>query len=120
MSGSSADGSRSNQMRAEPTRWMVRGQTVGMGAADGPTDPAPEVRVGGQQEQEWPGSSSLATDCVLNLVRLADRMLGYGLAITAGHGVRSVGAFNVLTILHGADGPLLPSTIAARMIVTRG
>jgi DNA-binding MarR family transcriptional regulator len=93
---------------------------MGMGAAGAGPDPTPEVRVGSQQEQDWPGSSSLATDCVLNLVRLADRMLGYGLAITGEHGVHSVGAFNVLTILHGESGPLLPSTIASRMIVTRG
>ena len=34
-------------------------------------------------------------------------------------GFPSLGAFNALTILDGADGPLTPSQIAERMFVTR-
>lgn len=82
--------------------------------------PHPDIGVGPGQEIEWPGSSSLATDCVLNLISLAQRMLTFGLLVAKEHGVPSIGAFNVMTILHGERGPLLPSTIAERMIITRG
>ncbi len=80
----------------------------------------PDIRVGPDQEVEWPGSSALATACVLNLVNLSDRITAFGLAIVRAHGVPSIAAFNVLTILHGEGGALPPSTIADRMIVTRG
>lgn len=82
--------------------------------------PAPAIQVGSRQEREWPGSSALATDCVLNLVNFASRVLAYGLEHVVVRGVPSVAAFNVLTILQGEGGPLLPSMIAERMIVTRG
>lgn len=80
----------------------------------------PDVVVGPEQEREWPGSSALATACALNLVSLANRMVAYGLRIARDRGVPSVAAFNVLTILHGEGGPLPPSTIAERMILSRG
>jgi len=82
--------------------------------------PCMSIEVGQAQEHEWPGSSAGATACALNVVSLSSRILAYGMTIVRTHGISSVGAFNVLTILHGADGPLAPSTIADRMIVTRG
>jgi DNA-binding MarR family transcriptional regulator len=36
-----------------------------------------------------------------------------------GYGVPSMGAFNVLTIVGGARGPIAPSVVAARMVVSR-
>ncbi|HEY7281629.1 MAG TPA: MarR family transcriptional regulator [Actinomycetota bacterium] len=82
--------------------------------------PRPEISVGAQQEDEFPDSSALATDCVLNMFNLTSRMEAYGMAIARAHGVTSIAAFNVLTILFGEGGPLPPSTIAERMIVSRG
>jgi DNA-binding MarR family transcriptional regulator len=35
------------------------------------------------------------------------------------HGITSMGAFNVLTVLHGERSPLPPSVIAERMMVSR-
>jgi DNA-binding MarR family transcriptional regulator len=57
---------------------------------------------------------------VLNLVGLSNRIEAYGLAVIREEGIPSAAAFNVLTILQGEGGALLPSTIAERMIVTRG
>jgi DNA-binding MarR family transcriptional regulator len=82
--------------------------------------PRPEISVGGEQEQEFPDSSTLATDCVLNMFNLTLRMEAYGMSIARAHGITSLAAFNVLTILYGEGAPLPPSTIAARMIVSRG
>jgi DNA-binding MarR family transcriptional regulator len=80
----------------------------------------PVIRVGPEQELEWPGSSASATACVLNLVHVSNRIEAYGLAVIREQNVPSAAAFNVLTILQGERGPLLPSAIAERMIVTRG
>jgi DNA-binding MarR family transcriptional regulator len=106
---------------------MVWTQTISMSLSStasketrGRRVPRPDIEVGAGQEREWPGSSALATDCVLNFVSLANRILAYGVRIAIGRGIPSVAAFNVLTILHGEGGPLLPSTIAERMVVTRG
>jgi DNA-binding MarR family transcriptional regulator len=82
--------------------------------------PKPDIVVGPEQEVEWPGSSALATGCVLNLVSLADRIMAFGLVEVTSRGIPSVAGFNVLTILHGEGGPLAPSVIAERMILTRG
>jgi DNA-binding MarR family transcriptional regulator len=82
--------------------------------------PQPLIRVGEAQEREWPGSSALATACVLNLANVAIRVMAYGLERVRAEGIPSVAAFNVLTILDGEGGPLSPSTIADRMILTRG
>jgi DNA-binding MarR family transcriptional regulator len=80
----------------------------------------PVVRLEDDFEQQWPGASTLATECVLNMGFLVTRMLAYGQSIAREHGIPSATAFNVLTILRGAEGPLPPSVIADRMIVTRG
>jgi DNA-binding MarR family transcriptional regulator len=78
------------------------------------------IQVGREQEREWRGSSALATACVLNLANVALRMMAFGMGPVRARGIPSVAAFNVLTILDGEGGPLLPSTIAERMILTRG
>ena len=70
-------------------------------------------------EDAWPGASALATECILNLGFLQQLMEAFGQSLVRRHGIPSVAAFNVLTILHGAGEPLSPSTIAERMIVSR-
>jgi DNA-binding MarR family transcriptional regulator len=83
------------------------------------TDIEPRLRVEPGFEEAWPGASALATECVLNLHVLMDEIEAFGQSVVRRHGIPSVAAFNALTILHGADGPLPPSVIAARMIITR-
>ena len=56
---------------------------------------------------------------MLNLGVLAEQMAAFGEGLTRRHGVPSRAAFNVLAILAGAGGPLPPSTIAERMVVSR-
>jgi Transcriptional regulators len=85
-----------------------------------PRGPQPDIRPTAGFEQQWPGASAAATSLVLNLTALVHRIEVWGLDLVRRRGISSIGAFNVLTILHGADGPLRPSVIAERMIVTRG
>ena len=80
---------------------------------------SPIVRLDAGFEAEWPGASRLATECVLNLGMLGEQLAAFGEALARRHGVPSRAAFNVLAILAGADGPLPPSTIAERMVVSR-
>jgi DNA-binding MarR family transcriptional regulator len=79
----------------------------------------PLIRVEPGFEDAWPGASRLATECILNIGALYDQFDAWGRALVQAHGVPSIAAFNVLTVLHGAREPLPPSTIAARMIVSR-
>src|SRR6185503_8444501 len=80
---------------------------------------SPIVRLEPGFEAEWAGASRLATECVLNLGVLGEQMAAFGEALARRHGVPSRAAFNVLAILAGAEGPLPPSTIAERMVVSR-
>jgi DNA-binding MarR family transcriptional regulator len=80
----------------------------------------PLIRVDAAIEQEWPGASASATECVLNLYVLATLIERGSHAWLRSQGVPSLAAFNVMTVLAGADEPLQPSTISARLMVTRG
>ena len=80
----------------------------------------PRFRVEPTFEAEYPGASALATECVINMGFLASRFTAFLEAAIRREGVPSAAAFNVLTILDGAGEPLPPSTIAERMILTRG
>jgi DNA-binding MarR family transcriptional regulator len=82
-------------------------------------DVAPTIDLGPDFEREWPGAERRATECVLNLSYLQTQMTAFGETLVHKHGVPSIAAFNVLTILHGAGEPLPPSIIAERMIVSR-
>lgn len=77
------------------------------------------VRVHGEFEGEFPGASPLATECFLNLAHVAVSMLSELNRLLHGSGVPSYTSFNALTVLAGADGPIPPSVVAERMIVTR-
>jgi DNA-binding MarR family transcriptional regulator len=78
------------------------------------------VRLGPDFEAEWPGASSLATECVLNLYVLSGLIEDRSTAFMHDVGLPSMAAFNVLTILQGAGKPLPPSVISEHMMVTRG
>jgi DNA-binding MarR family transcriptional regulator len=82
--------------------------------------PKPFFEVGPGFEKEWPGSSALATECVLNLYVAMSRLEGLSEASVRAAGFPSLAAFNVLTVLDGAGVPLTPSVIADRIFVTRG
>jgi len=77
------------------------------------------VHVAPDFEREYPGSSRLASECMINIgvtwftaEPVFNRMLEtYRLSGTG---------FNVLEILRGAHQPLQPSAIADHMLITRG
>ena len=79
----------------------------------------PLVRVHGGFEKEFPGASTLATECFLNLGRVAVSMLSELDRLLDGFGVPSYTSFNALTVLAGAGEPIPPSVVADRMVVTR-
>jgi DNA-binding MarR family transcriptional regulator len=62
----------------------------------------------------------LATECVVAITELGERLVSYGAKISRNHGIPSPGGFNALAILHFEGQPLQPSAIAERMIITRG
>ncbi|MHB8512121.1 MAG: MarR family winged helix-turn-helix transcriptional regulator [Actinomycetota bacterium] len=80
---------------------------------------APRVRLEPGFEERWPGSSRLATGCFVNFWVLRGLIEAYSQSWTQREGYASSAAFNVLTVLHGAQEPLLPSVIAERLLVTR-
>jgi DNA-binding MarR family transcriptional regulator len=79
----------------------------------------PLVRVHDDFDVEFPGSSALATECFLNLGRVALSMLSELDRLLDGFGITSYTSFNALTVLAGAGEPIPPSVIAERMVVTR-
>ncbi|MGA3148135.1 MAG: MarR family transcriptional regulator [Acidimicrobiales bacterium] len=79
----------------------------------------PLVRVHRDFEEEFPHASALATECFLNLGRVAVSMLGELDRLLAGFGITSYTSFNALTVLAGAGEPIPPSVVAKRMVVTR-
>ena len=80
----------------------------------------PAIRLGTDFEAAWPGASTLATECALNLGLLSARFGIYVQTHVRRHGIPSLAAFNVLAILDGAGQPLPPSAIADRIVITRG
>jgi DNA-binding MarR family transcriptional regulator len=82
--------------------------------------PEPLVRVGGDFEDEYPGASSLATECYANLVRVSDLLLELHHRASRETYRLSQPGFQVLAIIEGAREPLGPSEIAERLLVTTG
>lgn len=70
-------------------------------------------------EDEFPDASALATECFLNVGLLTGGVQGATERLLQELGLHSLSAFNVLTVVHGAGGPLPPSVIADRMVVSR-
>ena len=79
----------------------------------------PLVRVHRDFEEEFPRASALATECFLNLGRVALSMLSELDRLLDRFGITSYTSFNALTVLAGAGEPIPPSVIAERMVVTR-
>jgi DNA-binding MarR family transcriptional regulator len=83
------------------------------------TEQPPLIRMGPTFEQDWPGASARATECVMNLLRtagdiserLAELLRPYDLTPTQAQ---------VLSIIHGAREPLPHHTIGERLVVARG
>ena len=77
------------------------------------------IRMGPTFEQDWPGASSLATECIMNLLRtagdiserMAELLRPYDLTPTQAQ---------VLSIIHGAGEPLPHHIIGERLVVARG
>ena len=84
-----------------------------------PSRPAPLVELEPDFEERWPGSNRLASACAINLWVLNNILQVNARQWARRGGYATVAAFNVLTVLHGATEPLLPSQIAERMMVTR-
>jgi DNA-binding MarR family transcriptional regulator len=80
----------------------------------------PLIRVDAAFEEDWPGASASATECVLNTYVLAAMINRASLAWIRKEGLTSLTAFNLLTILQGAGEALQPSVIAERLMVSRG
>ena len=82
------------------------------------SQPAP-IHVADDFEQEYPGSSRLASECLINMgVTWSTAEPVFNRLLAAYH-LTGTG-FNVLEILRGAHQPLQPSTIAGHMLITRG
>jgi DNA-binding MarR family transcriptional regulator len=79
----------------------------------------PLVRVHRDFEEEFPEGSALATECFLNLGRVAVGMLSELGRLLDGFGIPSYTSFNAMTVLAGAGEPIPPSVVASRMVVTR-
>lgn len=81
---------------------------------------APVMRVGDDFEDEYPGASALATECYANLVRTGDLLLELHNRQSRDDHQLSRSARQVLAVVDGADGPLEPTTIGERVLITTG
>ena len=79
----------------------------------------PLVRIPLGFEAEFPGASAVATEAFLNVGVLTGAVRSAVERLVTEAGSPSMAAFNVLSVLDGDPAPLRPSTIAARMLVTR-
>lgn len=77
------------------------------------------LRVEANHAARYPGAESLATECVVNLVRTESLVAAELDRILRSYGLTGPG-FNVLMIIEGAGRPLSPCEIGDRRLVTRG
>lgn len=78
----------------------------------------PLIRVGDDFEEEYPGSSTLATECYANFWRAADLLMELHNRPCLDQYQLSPGARQVLAVVEGAGEPLEPSVIAGRLLIT--
>ena len=84
------------------------------------SDVEPLRRVGDDFEVEYPGASALATECFANVFHAANLLMELHDRHTRTEYQLSPSARQVLAVVEGADEPLEPSVIAARVLITRG
>ncbi len=77
------------------------------------------IRVPDGFEEEWPGSQVSATEVVLNVLRAGEVMHARVDACVRQCGLPSITALIVLEVLRGERGPLTPSEVAARCVLSR-
>lgn len=77
------------------------------------------VRMGPAFEQDWPGASERATDCVMNILRGADWLAGRIAELLRPYDLTPAQA-QALAIVHGAGEPLPHHVIAERLVSSRG
>jgi DNA-binding MarR family transcriptional regulator len=82
--------------------------------------PAAPLRVDCDFEDEFPGASASATECVINLVRTAQLVLAEMDRRRRTVADLSAAAAQILAVVEGAGEPLTPKVIARRMLVTTG
>jgi DNA-binding MarR family transcriptional regulator len=70
-------------------------------------------------EQDWPGASARATECIMNLLRTAGDISERIAELLRPHGLTLAQA-NLLSIVHGAGEPLPHHVIAERLLTARG
>jgi DNA-binding MarR family transcriptional regulator len=80
----------------------------------------PMLRVEPSFEQRWPGSSAMATECMMNLGQFISAFLTRVAALGEPYDIPSANGFIMLMILSQAGRPIAPSMIAERMTLTRG
>jgi DNA-binding MarR family transcriptional regulator len=78
------------------------------------------IRVGKDFEQEYPGASARATECYANLVRTGDLLIGLHNSQAANEYKLSATAKQAIAVIEGAGGPLEPTVVAERLIITTG
>ncbi len=77
------------------------------------------IRVHEGFEQDWPGSRSLATEVVLNVVRTGMMLHTLVDSIVRQHGLPSATSLGVLEMLRAEGAALQPSAIAQRLLSSR-
>ncbi len=78
------------------------------------------IRVGEDFEEEYPGAEARATECFANLVKTGDLLIGlHDKQSWEDHRLSST-ARMALAVIEGSGGPLEPSVIAERLIITSG
>ena len=80
----------------------------------------PLVQVDDDFEDEYPGADALATECFANLWRAGDLLMDLHTRHTYDEHRLSASARDILAIVEGAGGPLEPSVIAERLLITTG
>lgn len=78
------------------------------------------LRLGDSFEEEFPGASRSASECSINLARATTLMLAELQRRRRPYADISPAAFQVLAIVEGEGGPLPPSVVGERMLMTSG
>jgi len=78
------------------------------------------IRVGDDFEAEYPGADGMATECYANIVRTGDLLIGLHNRQAWEDYRLSATAKMALAVIEGAGGPLEPTVIAERLLITSG